>query len=665
MNKMKLSGRLMLYVSTIVLVICTVLGINSYIQAKKGLEAIVQETITNKAEDSARLIGNKIQMDLDALNDVALSSAVVSMNKPVQEAFLADIKTSMNYTDLAVATPDGEIQLADGHHYNIARKEYFQLAMKGTRNISEPILNQLDGGMQIFLACPIIYESKVLGVLVAINDAQNLYNISNNLNFSKTGYAYAINQYGTKILHPRYEMVLSMDNDFINVTQDPSLEELVALQKRMINGQNGFGTYTYKAIYKCMGFAPIPGTKWSLAVTAPVNELMKSLGGLRNGIIIITLVMLLLGLLAAYFIGYRISSNIIVSIKQAKLMEQGDFTQDVDPAFLRRGDELGELSRALDRVTLTTRKLMGILSNSSHELAASSQELLATSENISTNMKQSTSSTAEIAAGMEEISAAMEEINASSQDMEFTLARVKDEANNVSAEAANIENRAIQVHELSQSSQAAALGMYNEIKAKVLQAIEDAQVVKEISALAQDIAGIANQTNLLALNAAIEAARAGAQGRGFAVVAEEVRRLAEDSAAAVNGIQKLTKQVQYSIANLVNNANALLNFINEDVIRDYNMLVAFGSQYKADADMTHDLTETVNKNIQTVIQAISEINRAIDATSSTVQQTAAGAQQIARGSGITADLAANINTASHNLAKNSENLRKLISRMKV
>jgi methyl-accepting chemotaxis protein len=627
MNKMKLSGKLMLYVSMIVLVMCTVLGINSYIQAKKGLEAMVQETITNKAQDTARLIGNEIQMDLDALNDIARSTAIVSMNKPVQEAFLADIKSSMNYTDLAVATPDGGIQLSDGRHYNIARKEYFQLAMNGTRIISEPMLNQATGGMQIYIACPIISGNKVLGVLVAINDAKNLYNLSKNFSYSKTGYAFAVNQYGTKILHPRFEMVLAMDNDFVNEAQDPSLKELVALEKRMIKGENGFGTYTYKGIYKCMGFAPIPGTKWSLAVTAPMDELMQSLSELRNRIIIITFAMLLLGLLAAYFIGYRISSNIIVSIKQAKLMEHGDFTQDVDPAFLKRGDELGELSRALDRVTVTTRKLMSIISNSSHELAASSQELLATSDNISSNMKQSTSATAEIAAGMEEISAAMEEINASSQDMELTLARVKAEANNVSAEAANIESRAMQVHELSQSSQTAALGMYNEIKEKVLQAIEDAQVVKEISALAQDIAGIANQTNLLALNAAIEAARAGAQGRGFAVVAEEVRRLAENSAAAVNDIQKLTKQVQYSIANLVNNANALLDFINEDVIRDYNLLVEFGSQYKADADMTHALTQTVSKNIQTVILTISEINKAIDATSSTVQQTAAGAQK--------------------------------------
>lgn len=58
---------------------------------------------------------------------------------------------------------------------------------------------------------------------------------------------------------------------------------------------------------------------------------------------------------------------------------------------------------------------------------------------------------------------------------------------------------------------------------------------------------IANQTKLLGLNAAIEAARAGEQGSGFGVVATEVRKLADDSVAAVDKISTILTNVKDSI----------------------------------------------------------------------------------------------------------------------
>lgn len=85
----------------------------------------------------------------------------------------------------------------------------------------------------------------------------------------------------------------------------------------------------------------------------------------------------------------------------------------------------------------------------------------------------------------------------------------------------------------------------------------------QIGNIVKVITHIAEQTNLLSLNASIEAARAGEAGRGFAVVAEEVRKLAENSAQAAEGISTLIKSVNTEISGTVESMKNVYKFVHD------------------------------------------------------------------------------------------------------
>src|SRR5690606_13476016 len=86
----------------------------------------------------------------------------------------------------------------------------------------------------------------------------------------------------------------------------------------------------------------------------------------------------------------------------------------------------------------------------------------------------------------------------------------------------------------------------------------------EIEKIIQMVGDIANQTNLLALNASIEAARAGEYGLGFAVVADEIRKLADESARAVESIAKLIGNMQNDVATVVEQITEQVDTVNEE-----------------------------------------------------------------------------------------------------
>ncbi len=143
-----------------------------------------------------------------------------------------------------------------------------------------------------------------------------------------------------------------------------------------------------------------------------------------------------------------------------------------------------------------------------------------------------------------------------------------------------------------------SLRISEETNQGIMQAVKELEDnSSQIASIVDTILGIAEQTNLLALNAAIEAARAGEQGRGFAVVAGEVRKLADETKAAVATIDLLVKSNKSSTDNTVAKVD--------------QSATALAGQRIA-MNTTHDTFNNIQKLSNTISEAMQEITACVE-----------------------------------------------------
>jgi methyl-accepting chemotaxis protein len=149
----------------------------------------------------------------------------------------------------------------------------------------------------------------------------------------------------------------------------------------------------------------------------------------------------------------------------------------------------------------------------------------------------------------------------------------------------------------------------------------------EIGDFAEAVSRIARQTNLLALNAAIEAARAGEQGRGFAVVAEEVKKLAADTAQALEGVRKLTADAGAAAARTAERFTA----VRAGVAQGDTVIRASSAELERIASEIAESRSAVARIAAATRAQVSEaatLTREIDGIAAAAQENAATSEQV-------------------------------------
>ena len=336
-----------------------------------------------------------------------------------------------------------------------------------------------------------------------------------------------------------------------------------------------------------------------------------------------------------------------ISRKMQKMVDdikanKGDLSMRLE---VTGGDEIGSVGRNVNAFINTLQDIMTSITDSAAEM---NRVILEVDNKVCLSNDNSN-----------DISSAMEELSASMESVTETISGITDdmqEIENKAQELAENSNGLLEYSDTMDKKEAVSNKentgkVASEIIAKLQQTIEDSKQVEKVSELTNDILSIAGQTNLLALNASIEAARAGEAGKGFAVVASEIGQLSESSRQAAVNIQNINNTVIETVQELINNAAELAEYIQSNILPDYDNFVKAGEQYNNDAMHINDIVGNFNKMSFELKQSTEHIMDYISNITNVVKE---GYDGINLAASNTLELSNDINTISKQVAQNKK-----------
>lgn len=381
------------------------------------------------------------------------------------------------------------------------------------------------------------------------------------------------------------------------------------------------------------------------AISDSANDtigMMQQLLASGNVTAMIGIIVIIVMIAFSFFISYKnivkkirgISdevNGIITGIENGK----GDLTARINT---KTKSELLFITSGINNFIETLQHIMKDVKDGSIVLTESSEEVASQLHIADDNVTNTSAALEELSASMETVSGNVSHINESVEGVKTAAQEIADEATEGTKTASAIKKEADELKAEVIRKKAEAGERVNNLSGTLMESVHESEKVGQINELTKVILDIAGQTNLLALNASIEAARAGEAGKGFSVVATEISALADNSRKTAANIQEISNEVTEAVNNLARNAQAMLDYINGQVISDYDEFVATGEKYEHTADIMEEMlgsfnrrAENLNDIMQEMVESVQMISNSVLESSQAISQSAESSQEIVGG----------------------------------
>ncbi|MBR1692287.1 MAG: methyl-accepting chemotaxis protein [Lachnospiraceae bacterium] len=526
-------------------------------------------------------------------------------------------------SDVAAGTPEG---------YDPTSRGWYQsAAAAGGTIVTDPYMDVIIGGMCVTIASPVIVDGQLKGVIGADVTLDTITGIMAQITNQEGEYGFLVDGSGNYIIHKesKYEPTEDAASAVTDVL--PKLGELITNP-----GSKVLRIADYDGKSNYFATAQIESSGYTLGVAVPYGQVVKSL----NEMVFVALI------IAVVAIGGAVAIMLGLVGKMLKPME-------IMKTFIKEkiiGAENTQKQKSeVQEINYLIQEMENQFIHTIYQTREESVLIGNKMQDTNTKVSGISSNIMEISAAMQETGASIETQTDSIRNIDETCESVTHAVDELAAETQQMNDRAKEIIQRVEAivpelleNQKHAVSVTHETREKLEIAIEGAKVIEQIVDVSQAISSIAGQTNLLALNASIEAARAGEAGRGFAVVAEEIKNLSNTTSDEIGKVNELTKKVTDSVRALSDESNSIISFLDQVVLKDYELVGNLAENYKEDAayygnvssslggsakNLSASITE-INKVLNTINQSQAELNNAVQAVNGNLEHITYASEEV-------------------------------------